>query len=231
MNRKWIGLAGLIASVLIVVSVGYAFEADFDASIYNPAVSEIVNFEVCEPCLDGNGFRYRWDFDADGVPEMETEDTLVTYAFSSAGYYEVVLTVSDLSGRTSTQRKGILVGTLPAYAVRKLMPQGDRSILVLITIHVVSDCNGGIGFHEAMPQGWQVEVVDAGGAMIAHPNPLTKRLEVAWQERAAGETVIFSYRLHSAYAPTLQGLSGEISGYTGEGRFAGRIGGELGMSP
>jgi len=229
MNRKWIGLAGSIASILILAVVVYAFEADFDPSIYNPDVAEIVNFEVCEPCLDGDGYRYRWDFDADGVPEIETEDTLVTYAFSSAGYYEVVLTVSTSSGRMSTRRKGILVGSLPAFAVRELLVQSDGTILVLVTINVMADCSA-IGFQEAMPQGWQVEVVDAGGA-FAYPNPLTKKLEAIWGSQfAEGETVTFSYRLHSAYTSTLQGLSGEISGYTEEGRFVGRISGELGMS-
>jgi PKD repeat protein len=228
MNRKWIGLAGSVASILILAVAAVAFEADFDPSIYNPDVAEIVNFEVCEPCLDGYGYRYKWDFDADGVPELETEDTLVTYAFSSSGYYEVVLTVSDSGGRTSTRRKGILVGGLPAFAVRELLVQGDGTILVLVTINVTADCSA-IGFQEAMPAGWQVEVVDAGGA-FAYPNPLTKKLEAIWGSQfAAGETLTFSYRLHPTYTSTLQGLGGEISGYTAEGRFVGGISGELGM--
>ena len=229
MNRKWIGLAGSIASILILAVAAVAFEADFDPSIYNPDVAEIVNFEVCEPCLDGDGYLYRWDFDADGVLELETEDTLVTYAFSSSGYYEVVLTVSDSSGRTSTRRKGILVGGLPAFAVRELLVQGDGTILVLVTINVTADCSA-IGFQETMPGGWQVEVVDAGGA-FAYPNPLTKKLEAIWGSQfTEGETLTFSYRLHPTYTSTLQGLGGEISGYTAEGRFIGRISGELGMS-
>jgi hypothetical protein len=229
MNRKWIGLAGSIASILIVAATACAFEADFDPSIYNPDVAEIVNFEVCESCLDGSGYRYSWDFDADGVPEIESEEALVTYAFPSAGYYEVVLTVTSESGRRSTRRKGILVGGLPAFAVRELLVQSDGTILVLLTIHVTASCSA-IGFQEAMPQGWQIEVVDAGGA-FAYPNPVTKKLEVIWGSQfAEGETVTFTYRLYPAYTSTLQGMSGEISGYTDEGRFIGEISGELGMS-
>jgi hypothetical protein len=228
MNREWVGFAGLIVSILIFSAVACAFEADFDPSIYNPDVAEIVNFEVCEPCLDGDGLRYSWDFDADGVPETETEETLVTYAFASPGFYEVVLTVTDSGGRTSVRRKGILVGSLPAFAVRELLPQSDGTILVLVTINVTTDCRA-IGFEEEMPQGWQVEVIDAGGA-FAFPNPLTKNLEVVWGSYfAAGDTVTLSYRLSPAYAPTLQGLSGEFSGYVEEDRFIGRIAGELGM--
>jgi len=229
MNRKWISLASSIASILILAATASAFEADFDPSIYNPDVSEIVNFEVCESCLGGGGFRYTWDFDADGVAEIESEEALVTYAFPSAGYYEVVLTVTSDSGRTSTRRKGILVGGLPAFAVRELLVQSDGTILVLLTINVTASCSA-IGFQETMPQGWQIEVVDAGGA-FAYPNPLTKKLEVIWGSQfAAGETVTFSYRLYPAYTTTLQGLSGEISGYTDEGRFIGQISGELGMA-
>ena len=229
MNRKWIGLAGSIASILILTSAACAFEADFDPSIYNPDVSEIVNFEVCESCLGGSGYRYTWDFDADGIPEIESEEALATYAFPSAGYYEVVLTVTSDSGRRSTRRKGILVGSLPAFAVRELLIQSDDTILVLITINVTASCSA-IGFQEAMPQGWQIEVVDAGGA-FAYPNPLTKKLEVIWGSQfVEGEVVTFSYRLYPAYTSTLQGLRGEISGYTDEGRFIGQISGELGMA-
>ena len=110
-----------------------------------------------------------------------------------------------------------------------LLVQSDGTILVLITVAVTSDCSA-IGFQEGMPTGWQVEVVDAGGA-FAYPNPQTKKLEVIWGSQfVAGEMVTFSYRLHPAYTSTLQMISGEISGYTDEGRFIGRISGELSTS-
>jgi hypothetical protein len=228
MSKERIGLAGSIVTILILAFAACAFEADFDPSVYNPDVAEIVNFAVCESCLDGSGYSYTWDFDDDGIPEVETGESLVTYAFSSSGYFEVVLTVRSASGRISTRRKGILVGSLPAFAVRELLVQSDGTILVLVTITVTSDCSA-IGFQEVMPQGWQVEVVDAGGS-FAYPNPLTKKLEVIWGSQfTAGETVTFSYRLHPAYTSMLQGLSGEVSGYTDEGRFIGYISGELGM--
>ncbi len=228
MTRKRIGLVGSIATILLLaVGTAYAFDADFDPSIYNPGVGEIVNFAVCESCLDGGEYTYRWDFDGDGISEIESEDSLVTHAFPSTGYYEVVLTVTSSSGRTGTRRKGILVGGLPAHAVRELMPQTDGTILVLVTIYVAEECRA-LGFAEVKPQGWQVEVVDAGGA-FAHPNPVTGKLEVVWaSEFTEGETLTFSYRLHPAYTSTLQHLSGDLAGYTDAGRFVGQIGGELG---
>jgi len=230
MNRKWIGLAGSIASVLILAAAAYALEADFDPSLYNPSVSEIVSFEVCESCLDGGGFRYTWDFDGDGAPEQETEDALVSHAFPSAGYYEVVLTVrSTTSGWTSTRRKGILVGSQPAYAVRELLAQSDGSILVLVAVTASADCSA-VGFQEMMPQGWQMEVVDAGGA-TTRMNALEKKLEVVWlMQLSAGDQLTFSYRLYPGYSSTLRALSGQLSGYTEDGRFVGQISGELGMS-
>jgi len=229
MTRKWVGLAGAIGLMVVSGAVACAFEADFDPSIYNPGVLEIVNFEVCEPCLDGGVYSYRWDFDADGTAEIETEEPLVTYAFPKSGFYEVELTVADAGGRTSTRRKGILVGDVAAFAVRELLEQSDGTILVLITVYVTGDCNA-IGIEETMPTGWQVEVVDAGGA-FAFPNPSTKTIEVVWgSEFTQGDTVTFSYRLHPAYASDLRGLSGDVSGYTEDGRFIGRISGELGMA-
>ncbi len=228
MKTNRIGVACAIASIMLVGLVASAYEADFDPSIYNPDVGEIVNFEACESCLGGDGNLYRWDFDADGVWDTETEDALVTHAFDTSGYHEVVLSASNSSRRTSTRRKGILVGSLPAFAVRELLPQEDGTILVLITISIASECSA-IGFQEAMPQGWQVEVVDTGGA-FAYPNPSTKKIEAVWGSQfAPGEMVSFTYRLHPAYTSMLHGMSGEMSGYTGEGRFIGGIAGELGM--
>ena len=229
MTRKRIGLAVTCATMLILgVGVAHAFEADFDPSIYNPDVGEIVNFAACESCLGGSGdFQYAWDFDADGVDEIESADSLVTHAFPEAGYYEVTLSVTDAGGRATTCRKGIVVGRLPAFAVREVMPQSDGTILVLLTVRVLEDCSA-IGFQESMPQGWQLEVVDAGGA-FAYPNPATKTLEALWGSQfAEGDMVTFTYRLHPAYSASLQRLSGDVSGYTEAGRFLGKIGGELG---
>jgi hypothetical protein len=226
MDKRRIGLVGVL--VLLLAAAGHAFEADFDPSTYNPGVAEMVNFEVCEPCLDGEGCHYRWDFDADGLADAESDEALVTYAFEAPGYYEVVLTVSDVGGRTSSRRKGLQVGELPAFAVRELLIQPDGTILVLLHVAVTSGCSA-IGLEEGMTQGWQLEVVDAGGA-IALPNPETRKLEVVWaREFTAGEMLTFSYRLYPAYAVTLQAISGRVSGYVDGERFVGGVSGELGV--
>ena len=101
MTNRWIVTLVSVGLILMFATIAYGFEADFDPSTYNPDVAEIVSFEVCGPCLGGSDFTFSWDFDGNGVPELETDQDLVTYSFDSEGFYEVVLTVSDAGGRTS----------------------------------------------------------------------------------------------------------------------------------
>jgi len=212
MKNRWIALLGSIGLILTFATMAYGFEADFDPSTYNPDVAEIVNFEVCEPCLGGSDFSYSWDFDGNGTPEMETDQDLVTYSFASAGFYEVVLTISDAGGRTSVARQGVVVGSVPAMAVRELLVESDGAIFVLITV-TMNERFSSVGIEENIPDGWGVELVDAGGA-LARPNMEERQYEVVWMSMfEAGESVTFSYRMRSAYSSALPVLYGEVSGY------------------
>ncbi|MCK5246431.1 PKD domain-containing protein, partial [Candidatus Bipolaricaulota bacterium] len=202
------------------------FEADFDPSTYNPDVAEIVNFEVCEPCLGGSNFTFSWDFDGNGDPEFDTDQDLVTYSFASAGFYEVILTVTDAGGRTSVARQGIVVGPIPAIAVRELLVESDGAIFVLLTV-TMNERVSAPGIEENIPDGWAIEVVDAGGAVMK-PNMEEKQYEIAWMSMfEPGETVTFSYRLRPAYTSVLPTLSGELSGYSGGERFVAKVAGML----
>lgn len=226
MKNRWIAQLASIGLILTVATAVHAFEADFDPSTYNPDVAEIVNFEVCESCLGGDGFTYSWDFDGDGEPEFETDQDLVTYSFASAGFYEVVLTVTDAGGRTSVARQGIVVGPVPAFAVRELLLESDGTIFVLITV-TLNQRAPGVGIEENMPDGWSTEIVDASGAMV-NPNMAERQYEIPWASLfEPGETVTFSYRLSPAYTSVLPTLYGEVSGFFGEGRFVMEIAGML----
>ncbi len=228
MKSRWIACLGLTGLILCIATAAYAFEANFDPSTYNPDVGEIVNFEVCTSCLGGEAFTYSWDFDSDGVPEYETDQTLVTYSFASAGFYGVTLMVSDAGGRTSTIRKGIVVGSVPAYGVRELVTESDGAILVLITV-TINERAPGIGIEEGIPAGWSVEVVDPNGALV-NQNMELRQLEVAWMSLyEPGETVTFSYRLRPAYTTQLPALQGNVAGFFDsiEGRYVMGIAGEL----
>lgn len=228
MIHRWIAYWMSISLVLMFAATAVAFEADFDPSTYNPDVGEIINFEICQPCLGGSDFVFSWDFDGDGVSELDTDQDLVTYSFASEGYYEVVLTVSDTSGRTSVSKQGIVVGAVPAVAVRELLVESDGSIYVLITI-TMNERFSSLGIEEDIPDGWAIEVVDTGGALV-NPNMSERQYEILWMSMfEADESVTFSYRLRPAYTSVLPILYGEVSGYaSGDLRVMG-IAGMLGL--
>ena len=227
MSNRWIALCVSIGLVLMSAVAVFAFDADFDPSTYNPELGEIVNFEVCEPCLGDTDFTYSWDFDGNGVAELETDEPLVTYAFSSAGFHEVVLTISDVGGRTSVARQGVVVGPVPAIATRELLVEADGAIFVLVTITTHATVT--LNIEEGIPSGWAVEVVDAGGSMIKI-NTAEKKIEAAWMSLYdAGETVTLSYRLRPAYTSVLAALSGEVAGYSSGDRFVMDIAGMLAL--
>jgi len=229
MSRRIIGLAGGIACAFIVCAAAVALEADFEISTYNPSVGEVVNLAVCESCLgSATGLVYAWDFDGDGITDLETTEALVTHAFAADGFFEVVLKVSG-AGQTGTCRRAVLVGPSPAIAVREALLERDGAILVLLTIDVRDEITGGIGLTERMQTGWQLEVVDAGGA-ATKVNSEAKALEIVWpMALASRDRLTFSYRLYPGYASSLQKLEGELSGYTGGVRFKGGICGDLGL--
>ena len=226
MKRRLVGVLCLLSVAALAFGAG-AWEADFDPTNYNPAVGERVEFAVCETCLaTGSTFTYAWDFDGDGLVDLETAEAVIQYEYANEGFYEVGLTVSDAGGRLKAQRKGILVGTKPAMAIREIMPQSDGTYLVLITIDTVTQTSA-IGIQENMPRGWQLEIIDAGGA-LTYANAEARTLEVLWgSEFEAGETLTFSYRLHPSYASGLPSFYGQLSGYAGGERFVGGICGDL----
>lgn len=229
MNNRWIAFIGSISLILMFTMATCAFEADFDPSTYNPRVAEIVNFEVCQPCLGDAEFSYSWDFNGDGITELETDQHLVTHSFATAGFHEVVLTVTAAGGRTSIVRKGIVVGPIPATAMRKLLVESDGAIFVLITVTM----NGQVsapGVVENIPAGWSIEVVDTGGALVK-PNMAEREYQVLWMSMfEAGETVTFSYRLRPTFTTTLPTLHGELSGRHDRSRFVMGIAGMLSLA-
>lgn len=228
MKNRWIVLCASIGLVLMFAGAASAFEADFDPSTYNPDVGEIVNFEVCETCLGDSEFTYSWDFDGNGEAELETDEDLVTYSFASEGFYEVVLTITDAGGRTSVARQGVVVGPIPAMAVRELLVESDGAIFVLITI----DMNGrfsSVGIEESIPDGWAIEIVDAGGALV-NTNMTERQIELLWMSMFEDEeSVTFSYRLRPAYTSVLPTLFGEVSGYASGVRYVMGIAGMLAL--
>ncbi|MGB2983021.1 MAG: PKD domain-containing protein [Candidatus Bipolaricaulia bacterium] len=224
MKRLVFGPVFAVAALAVFAVCGLAWDADYDPSTFNPGVDEPVTFAVCEPCMDSGSYRYAWDFDGDGTTDLESDDPVVEYAFAESGFFEAELTLTDADGRRKTKRKGILVGTYPAFAVRETVDQGDGTIFVLITV-TVTETLSAPGIQEGMPRGWQFELLDSGGA-YTRPNDEERIYEVIWwNEAEAGTELTFSYRLHPGTS-YLTELSGEFSGVL-DGRFVGEICGEI----
>jgi PKD repeat protein len=225
------GIRTLVFGMLIVAvgawAASAAWQADFTPSAFNPGVGDVVNFAVCETCLgSGGAYRYLWDFNSDGIVDMDTDSPVTACTFDAAGFYEVKLTIQDLGGREVTRRKGIFVLPVPAYGVRQVVLEADGTVLVSISI-VVNSSAVAIGLVEGVAAGWQLEILDAGGA-LTRMNTEMRQLEVTWMSQAeAGDELRFTYRLYSNYATQTRQLSGEVSGYVGGARFAASVCGEL----
>ncbi|MDD5646924.1 MAG: PKD domain-containing protein [Candidatus Bipolaricaulis sp.] len=215
----WIVAVAIVAAVPWMAAA--AWKADFTPSTYNPGVGEPVSFAVCASCLSGGSFTYRWDWEGDGIVDLETGEPVATRAYAVAGYYEVELTIADGTGRREVCRKGVLVGASPAYAFRDILAQDDGTLLVVITVRAVDAIPGGVGFEERVPQGWQVTLEDTGEAMLAIFDAQARTVAVQWVAVDAGSEMVFTYRLsmYAGYAAAQNRLSGELRGYIGGVRF------------
>jgi len=67
----------------------------------SPKAGDTVLFNA-EPSVDLDGILvgYAWDFDGDGF--VDSTDPIVVHVFSTAGTFEVHLTVTDDGGNTDT---------------------------------------------------------------------------------------------------------------------------------
>ncbi len=222
-----IGFIGLLIAAASVCAASAAWVADFTPSTWNPAVGDVVNFSVCDSCLGaGAVYRYLWDFNNDGVVDAETDSTSAACTFNASGFYEVKLTIRDAGGREQTRTKGIVAGSMPAYGIRQVILQDDGAVFVSTTL-IVTASTAAPFLVEKVPAGWQLEVVDAGGA-VTKMNSQEHQLEVGWLSQAEpGDELVFTYRLYSNYASQTKTLSGEISGYVSGSRFASPVCGEL----
>jgi len=195
-------------------------EIDFAVSNYNPAVGERVTFEAF---IIGDGIRYEWDFDGDGLYEVSTAEPRIAHLFSEPGSVEVSLQVIDEEGRLLTQRRGLLVGESPLFAVREMTIEASGVVLVRVTVSARVKIRA-LGLEERIARGWQLEIIDAG-------NAVTKReglyLQVLWLNPIEeGETWTILYRLHPSDGVGSLTLTGRISGHSEE-RVTAFVAGDL----
>ena len=93
---------------------------DYDAPIadagYDKTVhaGEKVNFDASASTASVDIIRYQWDFESDGIWDMEGEKT--SYTYNTAGTYEVTLMITDSLGETSMDTCKVYVKTTPKAA-------------------------------------------------------------------------------------------------------------------
>lgn len=124
---------------------------------------------------DGRIVRYRWDFNGDGVVDLESTEPKVQYAFLAGGAYTVRLTVVDNVGMEGTFTLPLTVSAVTVTAVRSISTTTalpGYAFRVQVRIHTDQDL-AGAGLDENPPVGWEITPVANGGAIF-------KRPEVQW---------------------------------------------------
>ena len=71
-------------------------------------VGESINFQVQNPSEWEN---YKWDFDGDSKPDLETQETDVSFVYEEAGEFLVTLMIQPAEGNVLTEDQRILVKT------------------------------------------------------------------------------------------------------------------------
>ena len=85
--------------------------AGYDKTVH---AGEKVNFDASASTASVDIIRYQWDFESDGIWDMEGEKT--SYTYNTAGTYEVTLMITDSLGETSIDTCKVYVKTTPKAA-------------------------------------------------------------------------------------------------------------------
>ena len=83
--------------------------ASFSSNVSEATVGEAVAFNASTSASSGNITAYEWDFDNDSTTDATGQT--VTHAFTSAGEYNVTLTVQDDASRTDSTSQSVTVTT------------------------------------------------------------------------------------------------------------------------
>ena len=121
--------------------------------------------------LDGDIELYQWDFDGDGIFDLETASSDIEYAFEEPGEIEVLLTVVDDEGKAETYAKivNILASVLAVRIIETCMPDDWTVPARVVQVSIVLSVNtllNGLSVSETIPVGWAFAEVDNDGATL-----------------------------------------------------------------
>jgi len=121
--------------------------------------------------LDGNIEFYQWDFDGDGIIDLETAFSEAEHAFEEPGEIEVSLTVVDDEGKAETYAKtvNVLTSVLALRVIETCMPDDWTVPGTAVDVSIVLSVNtllNGLSVSETIPTGWTFAEVDNDGATL-----------------------------------------------------------------
>ncbi len=124
---------------------------------------------------DGTIVRYKWDYNGDGVVDVEGTEPVAKYAYLTGGSYTVRLTLVDNTGLETPYATPLYVSPVTVTATRSLSTMTalpGHAFRVQIRIHTDQDL-AGAGLDENPPVGWEITPINNGGAIF-------NRAEVQW---------------------------------------------------
>jgi len=110
------GIADMATKLITVMPKPLPPEASFTFSPTSPEVGQIVTFDASNSSdPDGTIVNYFWSF-GDGTTENQTGGVTTIHSYTSEGFYNVTLTVTDDDQLTNTTAKSITVSPPPKEA-------------------------------------------------------------------------------------------------------------------
>jgi len=148
----------------VTIDVRDSPSAAFTYTPSKPTPSETITFDGSNSTSDGSIASYEWDFDGDGVTDATGQQ--VTHAYTTAGSYNVTMTVIDGIGASDTTRKSVTVSEPPteSFTYQPTVPETGESFTV--DASGSSDPDGSIASYE-----WDFDgdgATDATGRQATH---------------------------------------------------------------
>ena len=138
---------GPVSQEFIITIKDHLPEVSFTFNPTSPQTGQNVRFDASlSSDMDGEITTYQWDF-GDGTGVQEQQQNYIDHLFSTAGEYQVTLTVTDNNGQTATISKNIRLTPAPKPPIanfKLLDPSPQWNTQVRFDASLSSDPDGSI---------------------------------------------------------------------------------------